>query len=409
MLDRIVANRYVFNIDEVGRKALRGWIYNKVDTSRPVRVSIAVDGRTVHDFYTDSVRADVNDRFSIRGEHGFVRKLPLSCFDGKAHDVKINVVENGKSHVLKKMRFSNDDLHFRYHVDGLDAKGIRGWICNTETPLAPLKLRLIVDGEIIEEFAPSVKRQDVNTELEVEGVHGFRYPLPLVYFDGIEHDVQLVCSCNGEHLVYNGVFKDCDSPVRFALDTFEPYFVSGWCFALGDNKAPLSVRMVLNGKEVNRLQAIDPRMDVKKRFDTDGMHGFSSMLPPEAMQPERNTLAVYAGNDEQEYCLACKVVVRNVEPLVRRLRSAQETEERLREFLAMEVERLGQANRLRVKELKAERDVEVRRLKKVIAALTEENNKLAQLARDKMALDKAYQAQRDLLDELSEMIGLTEV
>jgi len=192
-------------------------------------------------------------------------------------------------------------------MDRIDEAGCGGWVVDFAAPAAPMRLRVLIDGMIVEVISCDLKRDDVAAlKLPTDRI-GFYYNIPQRFWNGLRHGLRFA-TVTGVPVVFStrsGVVMEemhfcLNRPVRFEglLDGSIDGLVQGWAVTVDDRaKTKLGgVRILVTteGEPVAELLADQYRADVGEAVGCDPCCGFSFAPPPELMWGARTSFRFFA-------------------------------------------------------------------------------------------------------------------
>ncbi|QNG36005.1 hypothetical protein F1C76_04850 [Geodermatophilaceae bacterium NBWT11] len=157
------------NLDTVssadGSYAVRGWVFDRTDTSQPVTVHVYVDGSYRTAVVADGNRPDVGAAHGVDARHGF--ELSVNASLG-SHEVCVYAINIGgvSNPQLGCRTVVNVDSHAPVgQVDEVSAVPgqvtVRGWAFDPDALVAPTTVHVYVDGVFARSVATGVGRPDV--------------------------------------------------------------------------------------------------------------------------------------------------------------------------------------------------------------------------------------------------------
>ncbi|HEX2592960.1 MAG TPA: hypothetical protein VHL34_15780 [Rhizomicrobium sp.] len=176
----------------------------------------------------------------------------------------------------------------RFKLTSFTPERITGWAFDDQKPREPLRLNVVVDGHVNEDFFAETFRKDVPKTVHPTRRVGFHTNLPFAYWDGRPHEVTIF-HAGSETIVERKTLKtqNCrlegsDTPVFGRLVENGPRYIGGWVSGSDDND-PQTVEIDIDGQFVLRTQAsqrnlyfgnkpIDFRASIPRRFYDDAEH-----------------------------------------------------------------------------------------------------------------------------------------
>ncbi len=182
------------------------------------------------------------------------------------------------------------------YIDGIDtsnslvSNSVFGWAYDPRNPDAAVYVEVDVDGVLAGTVVPSLYRADVAAAFGISSYHGFRFPLPNAYFDGIKHTVTAysVNSSTGGKTALGGSpfsFTRFDPGVtgyidRVTLETpqLPTTYVHGWAFDNADHGRSVPIVAFVGdytGTMIGAGLANVARTDVNTAYGVGDYHGFT--------------------------------------------------------------------------------------------------------------------------------------
>jgi GT2 family glycosyltransferase len=189
----------------------------------------------------------------------------------------------------------------------MDGATIEGWAVDKSAPRAKLKLRVVIDGVIVDVVSCSSPREDVAALKLPSSTIGFIYTIPLSYQDGGRQVLQLatidgtpvaLATRNGMTMPELHFCMVRQTHVEGVMDGLVDGLVKGWALNIDSRskKKTGGVRILVTmaGQPVAELVADQFRADVAEALDADTACGFSFSPPAELRLGRRLTLSFYA-------------------------------------------------------------------------------------------------------------------
>jgi len=340
MFTSLKRRKYRFKLEEVSSSVIRGWVYNRKNPHQPQTLRLSIDGSLFKEFDTEILRPELNAKHAIQGRHGFRLQLPLSYFDGRRRKIELAVLDKGKAVLLESTALQEQQERIAWKVESCDAKGLRGWVFDRQSPSSPLRCRMYIDGQLEDEFETHIERSDLNAKQNIQGLHGFRRLFPLAFLDGKPRTLCLSLVQDQEILLDELTLQDSVDGVKFKLEQPGPFQVKGWAFDQTDTDASLTLKLYCNDQKVLSTAAKEHRPDVNRKHEISGMHGFDIRIPMSALREDHNQITVNLVHNKQEICLGKAISTQNVTALKELVGSLESSNKELEEQL-----RLAEENR----------------------------------------------------------------
>ncbi|HQT63896.1 MAG: glycosyl transferase family 2 [Acidocella sp. 20-57-95] len=195
----------------------------------------------------------------------------------------------------------------RGFIDKVDEASVEGWAFDGNAPGERLKLRVLIDGLVVDVITCDRPRDDVAKLNLPDHLVGFFYTIPLAYQDGMRHvlrfatveGVAVTLASRGGMampelhfcLVKQTYFEGC-------LDGLVDGLIQGWALNIdrrGKFKSGgVKILVCAGGLPVAELVADQFRADVAESLQSDGACGFSFSPPSELRSGRRLVLSFYA-------------------------------------------------------------------------------------------------------------------
>lgn len=88
----------VGEIDSFDSNQIIGWAVDPDNLNGPVRIQIEIDNFLFGFYPAHYSRADINDRYGIPGDHGFIIPMPFIVQNQKSHAFKLTIENRGQGH-----------------------------------------------------------------------------------------------------------------------------------------------------------------------------------------------------------------------------------------------------------------------------------------------------------------------
>jgi GT2 family glycosyltransferase len=186
---------------------------------------------------------------------------------------------------------------FRGSFDSLENGRARGWAYNPMSPLSPLPLRVVIDGEDTDIILCASHREDLQRSGHVTGNVGFEFDIPACFHDELPHEIALfypdgdaVPFYAGGQLHTHRSFQMAPRVfVQGAVDSVADGVVRGWVLHSGTGGAltgQCEVEVTSNGVFVARAIAARYRPDVGNALNADANCGFHIYIPFAFRKPQ---------------------------------------------------------------------------------------------------------------------------
>lgn len=174
--------------------------------------------------------------------------------------------------------------------DGFENGTARGWaVCNS-TPLFPVKIHVIIDGQEIMTVTANLPRVDVQAALGLptEDV-GFAVELPIEYLDGHQHTLSLHFAdrsplpLSPDGKITSFIFSQKPKPIyKSCVDGVIQGALRGWVLSKGPNQkysGKILLSVLIDGICIGQTRADRYRADVAATFGCDPNCGFEFSIP----------------------------------------------------------------------------------------------------------------------------------
>lgn len=169
---------------------------------------------------------------------------------------------------------------FRFRIEEISQKGIRGWIFNRKSSFLPQVIRLYLDGTRVSEFSTDIHRPKLNAEHAIQGNHGFRTQIPLKYFDGRKRRLDFRVLDKGREITLQTLaLQEHQERILYKVESCDANGVRGWIYDQEHPSNPLHCRMYVGEQLVDDFLTHIEREDVNKKREIQGLHGFRRLIP----------------------------------------------------------------------------------------------------------------------------------
>jgi len=228
-------NQYEGYVFAVKYPILTGWVWDKSQPEKQLTVAVKIGGKEIATVVADQFRNDIFSAGKGDGKKAFTIKLPDDLPSGE-HNLTICISDSGyvlkncptkitipvksKDHLTElKVVHKQKPIDVPQKIEGklekVDFKGITGWAWDANSPDEPLRLDVIVNGELLDSCVAATHRQDLEKAGKGNGKHAFRLPLPPYMCDGKQHTVSIKVA-NSDVLINK-------TPVNFSFEHNKPY------------------------------------------------------------------------------------------------------------------------------------------------------------------------------------------
>jgi len=92
-------------VDTLTADNISGWVRSRMNTEKPVKIRLYIDGYLVESAMADNYRADLENTLMGSGRWGFSMPLPIQIQDGSVHIVEIYAATAEKFKLVYKTRY----------------------------------------------------------------------------------------------------------------------------------------------------------------------------------------------------------------------------------------------------------------------------------------------------------------
>jgi GT2 family glycosyltransferase len=192
-------------------------------------------------------------------------------------------------------------------LDRMDGAEIEGWAVDAAAPRESLKMRVMIDGVVVDVINCSHRRSDVAALKLPSDRIGFHYSIPPTYQDGGRHVLQFA-TIDGVKVAFATRTGMMMPEVHFSLarqttivgvmDGLVDGLIQGWALRV-DQRTKVktgSVRILVTvgAQPVAELVADQFRADVAEAMSADAANGFAFSAPPELRHGRRLVLSFFA-------------------------------------------------------------------------------------------------------------------
>ena len=194
---------------------VKGWAFNpdEPDAQLPIRVEMRTANNQVYreyHFSTDVLRTDVNDAYTLTGNHGFDKEYTIVDIPAGTYTIKVfaSNLADGETQIGSTQSLTitrNKPASYLDFVEGEtnNVRNIRvqGWAYDPDVPSESVPIRVVIkrtDGTVLKtvNLNADVPRPDVNSAKGISGNHGFAATIPIdggivtvsVYADDLTYD-----------------------------------------------------------------------------------------------------------------------------------------------------------------------------------------------------------------------------
>ena len=174
---------------------VKGWAFNpdEPDAQLPIRVEMRTANNQVYreyHFSTDVLRTDVNNAYTLTGNHGFDKEYTIVDIPAGTYTIKVfaSNLADGEKQVGedKTLTITRTDPVGNLDVFEPLPRGfmVQGWVYDPDAPSKSIPLRIDVkksDGTVLKsvDLTTDILREDVNTAKGITGNHGFSVTVPV--------------------------------------------------------------------------------------------------------------------------------------------------------------------------------------------------------------------------------------
>ncbi len=192
-------------------------------------------------------------------------------------------------------------------LDRMDGADVEGWAVDAAAAKEPLKLRVLIDGVVVDVINCDMRRTDVAAlKLPADKI-GFHYSIPPLYQDGGRHVLQFA-TIEGVNVTFATRTGMTMPELHFSLarqttiigvmDGLVDGLIQGWALRV-DQRTKVktgSVRILvtIGAQPIAELVADQFRADVAEAMSADAANGFSFSAPPELRHGRRLVLSFFA-------------------------------------------------------------------------------------------------------------------
>lgn len=273
-----VARRLVGKVEGMRGGAVVGWVLDANAPQKPVRLKIAVGEQVLQVVEANLPRPDIQPR--DYGNCGFAWRLDESWLSGQPHDIRVVCADTGEEPEGSPVRVGRG----QYDGDfGLDEAGcLIGWICERSLEPEPAEVRVLIDGESVAEIPVRfVDRESTEKAIEGRGESRleFRVPLPDRVFDTASHalEIEIVGAGGFCYRLPQAVRVKAD--YQGHIDVAGPSRLVGWVFNTLAPRRPVTLDLLINGKQVSRFKTDRIRTDLEGD-NASRRCGFDIAVPP---------------------------------------------------------------------------------------------------------------------------------
>ena len=185
--------------------AVGGWTFDRTWPATSIRVHIYVNGKG-YSFAADKPRPDVDGRYGITGQHGFMESVPINGGLNTICAYGVGVSPNNNA-LISCRDVSGPVVPPSGHLDSVVASGMsaraNGWAFDPNAPATSIDVHVYVNDVYVGRSKTTRSRSDVNRKFGITGVHGYSVPTTLrsgsnmvcVYAIGLTKDNNTLSGC----------------------------------------------------------------------------------------------------------------------------------------------------------------------------------------------------------------------
>ena len=190
------------HIDHLSSDGASGWLCDLAQHHRRLSVEALVDGQVVVTTVADAYRPDLKELGKSDGHSGFHLEFPLSCFDGKAHDVTLRVRETGAFITQQPVTLSFPTKPIMRKVVGLlehvdTSLFVSGWALSAGKD-TPARVVVLVNGAKVVSKDTNLLRPDLLIAGLPSSRAGFKISIPKEAITCLENEIEV--TVDGEQL-----------------------------------------------------------------------------------------------------------------------------------------------------------------------------------------------------------------
>jgi GT2 family glycosyltransferase len=196
--------------------------------------------------------------------------------------------------------------NIRGFLDPVHDTLISGWAVDIAAPSAPLQMRVMIDGAVIDVVICGSPRADAASYNLPSNRVGFQFNIPPRFVDGVRHVLQFATMTGDCLTLFSGEGRPMPelhfclaskSRVEAVLDGVVDGLIQGWALSIDEGgkrkTGGLRILVTSGGQPVAELLADQARSDVAEALNCDPACGFSFSPPPELARNRRAALRFY--------------------------------------------------------------------------------------------------------------------
>lgn len=275
--DRIV-------LDLADASGILGWLRCS-RTRMALSVELLADGERIACASANLARPDVRQAGAGTGTYGFHLALPDSLFDGQARNLLLRVPELDAELPIpaaSSIFHAHDAGAFQVR-DGI----LSGWIDPLGAPVVAKELRLFDGPRNLGKIA-------VDPAAAQHGKFSFKFELPFQLNDGAAHAItmNLRDTCYRLRAQGGALSLPWQHALAGRIEKVDANGVSGWAVDTAQPDRPLTVGLYCGDDLLCQAQALSPRADVSKLFNTKSAHGFQIVFPAAMYDGQARTMSL---------------------------------------------------------------------------------------------------------------------
>ncbi len=303
------------SIDENGKSV--GWAFDPDEISKSINTHyylVNSDGTKVMlgGKIANLPRSDVNNEYSITGDHGVEFTIPKSYWDREPHTLEMYGIDSfGEPGMNKRLGALSFTLGKRPKgiISEVDNSGVTtGWAYDPDESSNSVSVEFFIrtPGSVevfVESQTANLPRPDVNAVENIAGDHGTSFTVPQEYWTDEEHTLLFSAvdlQSGKRELLSSRPFVLSNALPKGNLDSISNEGeVRGWAFDPDEPEKSINVHYYAIKPDGSRVfvgaaVASQLRQDVNNVHNISGGHGAVFEIPSEYWDREEYTLQMYA-------------------------------------------------------------------------------------------------------------------
>ncbi len=294
-------------VDSASCNGITGWAADRNRLNQSINVSLWDGNTQITSMLANAARGDVGAVLGDNGLHGYSIPIPSGYANGVPHTLQVRYETSGTQLSSSPVTIncgnpSSTAAVYAGWVDSASCSGITGWAADRNRLNQAINVTLWDGNTQISSMVANAFRGDVGAFLHDNGLHGYTFPIPVSYANGVSHALQVRYEGSSTQLPLSPVTINCgassSSNANYTgwVDVASCSAISGWAADRSRLNQPISVDLVEGSNILVTVLANGSRGDVGAVLGDNGLHGYA-LTPPLALRDgvAHNILVRYSG------------------------------------------------------------------------------------------------------------------